>query len=1104
MRLSKEYEMAVKIAGEVERSFYNSTKVSKKELQEIAKTAALSSNSVSDSFHKGMNETAGVFEKLDKSAKIAFTGIAAGALAATTAAVKVGSSFEAQMSTVQAISGASADELDKLKEKAKQMGATTSFSATEAGQAMEYMAMAGWKTSDMISGIDGIMNLAAASGEELGTTSDIVTDALTAFGMQAKDAAHFSDILAAASSNSNTNVSMMGETFKYAAPLAGALKYSAEDVALAVGLMANAGIKASSAGTTLRSIMSRMAKPTNESGTAMKDLGLSLTDSEGKMKSFADVINDIRAGFGKLTETEKAEYAAMLAGKTGMSGLLAIVNASDQDFDKLSNSIEKCDGAAKRMAETRLDNLNGDVTILKSGLEGLGINFYEQISEPMRDAVQFATSAVGGISDKLPTIKRNMSEFGDAMSDFSEPLIYVGEWLFDHPDAIVSTVAGLGAALTTYKVANKIMKLSSAITSLSPAGAAILGIEGAITAIAGVSTYLSLADKKMKEQNLAKHFGNITLSFEDLNRAASAIVKNKNLDSIQKSIASMENVDKIAQEISDSVDIINQLNWKVDIGIELSDDEKQKYKDSITTYISSVSDIVNEKQYAINVAVSTLMSDDGIEKNNVIDKINEFYAGKQNELSELGTRLNKTVTDAFQDGLLDMDEVKEITELQSQMAKIQSAVASSKFDSQMELLNIKFSGGELDADSFRNLQSEINKQVEAAITDYDESLTLSISNAKVMLDEGAINQSEYEKMVEDLKKGYLEQIGDIELKASNFSLETIKKQYKDELNSVMPEFEEAANTAINTAMEYLNSGMDNMTLNWATLEDSIAGFDGLSDATKDAIKDLFNQMLPTIEQLQALKQKYIEAGIEVPASLKQGLTDASAIGALAENTRSIWTYVSSEISGSPEYANAISKARESGMYVPEVLGQSIESNKSVVDKNIASLHSYIGSKIDMEFRKGYSVNSKVNVITNPTVSSSNPNILPGLPGNPLQGHADGGIFNTPHVAWFAEDGPEAAIPIDGSQNAIDLWLKTGELLGMNSAAGTEDIASLESKVSSTEMNDNTSIEINYNPTFVLSGNVSKEEILDASTESQEKFNRMMDTWLRDNKRLSFS
>lgn len=313
----------------------------------------------------------------------AVTGITAAMGTGMAAAVNVGMNFESQMSKVQAISGATGEDLTALTEKAKEMGAKTKFSATESGQALEYMAMAGWKTGDMLSGIEGIMNLAAASGEDLAATSDIVTDALTAFGLSAKDSTHFADVLAVASSNANTNVAMMGETFKYVAPVAGALGFSAEDTATAIGLMANAGIKGSQAGTNLRAIMSRLAKPTDDVQTAMDKLGISLTDSQGNMKSFSTIMGDLRKGFAGLSEAEAASMAATIGGQEAMSGLLAIVTASDADFAKLESAIYSCDGAAAQMAETMNGNLKGQLTILKSSAEALGLELYDSVKEPL-------------------------------------------------------------------------------------------------------------------------------------------------------------------------------------------------------------------------------------------------------------------------------------------------------------------------------------------------------------------------------------------------------------------------------------------------------------------------------------------------------------------------------------------------------------------------------------------------------------------------------------------------------------------------------------------------------------------------------------------------
>ncbi len=326
-------------------------------------------------------------------------GITAALGAGATAAATVGSSFEAAMSKVSAISGATGDSLQSLTDKAKEMGAKTKFSASESASALQYMAMAGWDTESMLNGIDGIMNLAAADGLDLATTSDIVTDALTAFNLKASDSTHFADVLAKASSSANTNVSMLGESFKYVAPLAGTMGYSVEDVSLALGLMANASVKGSMAGTSLKTALSNLASPTEDMANVMTQYGISISDTERNALPLIDVLKTLREKFGGLSETEQTAAASTLFGKEAMSGMLAIINASDSDFDNLTKNINNADGAAQAMADTMQDNLQGQITILKSGLEGLGIEIYEGMSAPLQTAAVEAQNYVNRLTE---------------------------------------------------------------------------------------------------------------------------------------------------------------------------------------------------------------------------------------------------------------------------------------------------------------------------------------------------------------------------------------------------------------------------------------------------------------------------------------------------------------------------------------------------------------------------------------------------------------------------------------------------------------------------------------------------------------------------------
>ncbi len=448
--------------------------------------------------------------------------LASGIKEAASYALEVGTSFEAGMSKVAAISGATGADLEKLTAKAKEMGATTMFSATESADALSYMAMAGWKADQMISGLPAVMNLAAASGEDLALVSDILTDDMTAFGMSAEEAGHFADVLAAASSNANTNVAMMGETFQYAGSIAGAMGYSIEDMAIATGLMANNGIKASNAGTALRSVITRMAKPTKESAMAMEDLNINITNSQGEMYSFMEVMEQMRNGFAGLTEAEKAQYAAMLAGKTGMSGLLAIINASEDDFNKLKDAIDNSSGAAKQMADVMNDNLKGKVTILKSALEGLGISVYDVFSEDLKEGVEGATEAVGRLQASVENgdIGVSLNKMSDALGNLIENAVDLGEdalpilidcftWLIDNAGTITGAMTGMFAAKIileaisawkAFKVATEGATIAqwafNAAANANPVGLMVTALAIATGAAVGYSLTMEDAAKK--------------------------------------------------------------------------------------------------------------------------------------------------------------------------------------------------------------------------------------------------------------------------------------------------------------------------------------------------------------------------------------------------------------------------------------------------------------------------------------------------------------------------------------------------------------------------------------------------------------------------------
>ncbi len=406
--------------------------------------------------------------------------------------IDIAADFEETMSTVEALSGASNSDMNKLNSLAKELGATTKFTAVESGEAMTYMAMAGWDANEMLNGMDGVLQLAAASGEDLAMVSDIVTDNLTAFGLKASDTAHFSDVLAAATS-SNTSVSIMGETFKNCAALAGALDYSIEDVGVAVGLMANAGIKGSNAGTALKNVFNGLLGGVTLTADAFGKVKYSAINADGTMKSFSETMNDLRGYFNQMTGAEKMLNAENIAGMRAMAGFVSIMNSTEADYNSLTESINNCSGAASKMAKIKLDNLKGDITLMNSATEALQTTIGEQFNPELRKLYSTGTSILGLMNSTIQ----------------------------EHPSLMKSATAFVGVlgtavtAMTAYAAISKVVKALE-LGSLF-ANPVMLGIAGIATLTAGV---VGIADAYNEAQIAARRYGDAVIAASDEYREA--------------------------------------------------------------------------------------------------------------------------------------------------------------------------------------------------------------------------------------------------------------------------------------------------------------------------------------------------------------------------------------------------------------------------------------------------------------------------------------------------------------------------------------------------------------------------------------------------------
>ncbi len=1263
--------------------------------------------------------------------------------------------FEAAMSQVKAVSGATGSEFDKLTAKAKEMGATTKFTATQSAEAFNYMAMAGWDSQQMLDGIEGILNLAAASGEDLGTTSDIVTDALTAFGLKASDAAHFSDVLAQSAASANTNVSMMGESFKYVAPIAGAMKYSVEDTSLALGLMANASVKGSMAGTSLKTALANMAAPTDKMATAMKKYGISLTDSNGNMKTLKGVLDNLRSSLGGLSETEKTAAASTIFGKEAMSGMLAIINATESDYNKLAESINNADGAASKMSDTMLDNLEGSITLLQSAMDGVKISFGERLSpyvrgiadwltEQMPEVEQGLNEMMDWVDSKVDRMKRKFKElsqsdewknadfFGKvklAWDDFiAEPF---SEWWHSTGKQKIADIAGdMGTSIGTglklgiltllgvdvsdtlnegasvgasfakgfaegfdtdaiasklfegfgnmVKSAGKLLpggesadlssifsaimlaKIAGPVASLGKGafsvGKAIFGKDaatgtslagsigssimgsaakgtglkglgvtmgmigntlgsgattgagliaagtagtaggvaaGATLVSAGIDAYKALksddkaeksaygesaawkaggvaagaaigsiipglgtavgalvgagvggiagwikgnkvkkeyqdnveemqkeAEKAQKvfdatglsidkvrfanddlndamndssvtaeqlasyiQEDVAKvgkeAFGNIKLSLSEIKDLANKITFADMGDGITKFNEATESAKESLSSLESSVSTMKKENWKVGLGMQLSETDVDDYKTSIDNFVKSAQDYIENSHYEATVALELLTNGEGS-----TEGLDSMYNNMKSQIEELSGKLSDTVNIALEDGVITLDESKEITNLQEQITEITEKVSKAQEDASFQTLKIKYgNGASLDIDSFNQLQEELQAQVSSFKETYDNALTVTLTNLNLQLSEGAITQEQYDAAVQQATDGYYANINDMEVRVSSFNLDTIAEAWNDELAGIMPDMEGSVSEKLNAALQTALSekpdisswtqedmmgwlGLDDMTIDTSAFEniyqELVATAENMAPTAKEEIVQSLKESIPTMEEVMA---EYGPISNEAYESIVEQYKEAMNSSFESADFSSIGTTLSTKMSDSilntdtsafstafaelgtksgTDAATAFQAADYSG--VGAAVGSGISSaitnaDMAQINSAVDALKSNTDSSVNSAFGAGVSTTMPVSVtldysLVNPTKTFTIGGGGSGSTTLTASAHASGGYVNDKQLSWVGEEGPEAIIPlVPGRRNrALELYKEVGDILGVQANA----------------------------------------------------------------------
>ncbi len=939
-------------------------------------------------------------------------------------------SFEEAMSTVEALSQANALEMAALSAEAKELGATTKFTAKESADAMGYMAMAGWDATDMLQGMDGVLQLAAASGEDLAMVSDIVTDSLSAFGLTAKDTAHFSDVLAAAATNSNTNVAIMGETFKMSASVAGALGYSIEDVAVAMGLMANSGVKGSIAGTALRNTFNGLLEGVTLTGAAFGEYEYCAVRADGTMKDFGSTIDELRGYFDQMTEAERVNNAQAIAGQRGYNGLLAILNATDEDYTSLTNSINNCTGAAQRMANVKLDNMNGQLTLMKSAWDALKTTIGEQFIPEMRTLYEVGTDVFAGI-DKF--IQNNPG----VVKGIAAAAIVIG---------------GVTAAVTTYTAA---VKLAAAATALVPGAGQIMAITAAVAGVVGVVTALATAadDSVPSVKELTEAARDMQEAMDEAGTAyeetahqtlATAEVASIYIGKLEEIEAATNGATEGNQEYHNILALLTRTVPELADDIDLTTDtinggtealrqhteawkkdaEAQAYQD----YINSLYD-----QYGEVMAESA--------ENSI--KLTEAQIKLQNAEKNWDAalvRMNELSNEACENG----------TALTGEYYQLESAINGYRdemYEAERTIENLN-KAIDADAEAVAAAEAEINS-AQAAV----EQLTGVTEEQTEAEAEAARQTQELQSVIEDVT-GQMAALTEAYNEAYGAALDSISGQYAlwDEAAKVVETSAGSINNALESQITYwqdYNANLQSLTERSADIEGLSAVIASFADGSEDSVNAIAGLANASDEDLRAMVTNWQELQKEQEAA-------AGSVADLKTDFSATMDELQQELAADIEAMDLGDEAAASGR---------------------ATIQGYIDAANDMLPEVQAAYKALAQAASNAMGTPSYINSAWYVSGN--RGYATGTESAEPGWAMVGENGPELMF-FNGGEKVLN-------------AAQTSALQAKSEPAVSAKLAPTNGSKPPVSVTFEIQGNATQETVQDLRQFADEIVARVMDT-----------
>lgn len=1066
------------------------------------------------------------------------TGVAAGTAVAVMAAKanETYSNFETQMKELQAISGATTSQYEQQKKAAMDAGQTTKFTAAESAEAMKYMALAGWDVNTQLKALNPMLKTTAATNGELKTTSDLVTDSMSAVGVGVEGMETYLDKVAMANNKANTNAEQLLRSLVKSGGAAKTLGVSMDDLITATGVLANNGTKAEESGTAMNSILTRIVS----NSTAMKafdKLGVSLWDADGKFVGLRQTLLNINDAMADYTDEQKATTMAAIAGVHRYSQfgyLLDSVKESTKDgasaWDTLESSISNSTGAMNKMYDTTTDTLANAKAIRQSALEDMQIRVVDTVSDSEKEFIQWE-------AEFIPTVTKDLQAYAQAHQyDFANAIESVegtiekayevgssaASFIVENKTAVIGALKGVAGGILAIDVAAKgasaVNGIKKFMETFGSAGGGVAGVtlavSAAITGYNAIKGAIDNANEKMAQSNLENHFGNIQLSLDEIDQLATTIIGEDTMMKVDALNEAMQQSETSLGNITDSLTDVEKNAWKINVGYSMDKDDYQSYATQLDAYTKNVEQYASDRGYEVHVSASLLFGDGSRQDTD----ISNTFKDAQQQLDTMGNELHdylyNETNGALLDGIIDIDENKIVEEYQKKMQSIVEKMNAAETNAQFDAIEMKYSGADLDSKAFKQLQKELQQQVNNVEDKEEEALqnTLKGYELKKQTDSSYTNV-QFEKDKAAASEAYHKGVENAQVKAADYTVNTVDDAYSGKVKKAMEDVQSvyAAYTDLtNKEVQSLWKTNPGLALDNLARETSTIYGTEITKADSKGLGKIAAEMNSQIADLEDAAQRYKDAGQEVPDAVKEALEEMYTIQGMSGDYDAISQGLLSKLLTNEDFTDFIKRTGDEftkayfgieneakstfskGYDISTDIRLNLDTKLANINYSVADAmrkaQSYIRQKND-----AHPINTSTQ-LTQDIINISNGKMPGAKKTVPFTQNAKGGFYDKYTITSLVEEGkPEAVQPLDGSKRAKDIWYTSGAMLGMFDRQPRTILAN----------NQQAGQQLIFNPTVIIQGNAKKADVQDAMRTTYGDVQNMLQKAAKKKARVAF-